>query len=97
MLIFPIIRFFLRLINKEDSIKISTAHQKANTYEYKLQQMENITRMTKEDIIDRLGTPTKIKQRNEGSESLMWKGRKYCIEIEVDASGKFHHKTESYT
>jgi hypothetical protein len=95
-LLFYLIRYLTKSEN-DQSQHLSRAQVKAQIMEHKLMGISNLSRLTKDDIIKEMGEPDKIKNTDNGMQSLIWKGRKHKIEIFVDALDRFDHKTESYT
>jgi len=65
-------------------------------FERKILDMGDMSRMKKDEIIEKLRKPDKIKNLHDGMQRMTWKGKRYKVEVYVDALDRYAHKTESY-
>ena len=96
MLLLHFISYIIRLWNGESETYKET-YGRAQFFERKMAEMRDLPRMKKEEIINELGKPNRTKALPEGGQRLIWKGRKYKVEVYFDKSDRFSHKEESYT
>ena len=92
-----LISYIARMYDKEAESGTTKAHVKAQIFENKILEMGDMSRMSKEDIIQVLGEPRKIKALKDGTQCLVWKGRRHKVKIFVDALDRYSHRDESYT